>query len=134
MDISKAKEIVGALAEGIDPITGEILPADHLCNNVDVVRAFYALLQGNDEKKEKTYENLALCDVVITGKSGILTKEDAKVKGVVITSEPTGSFRETYTPGINLIWSIVKLAIFFMCVSSLYKFIFIIQQHPAFCN
>ena len=57
MDISKAKEIVGALAEGIDPITGEILPADHLCNNVDVVRAFYALLQGNDEKKEKTYEN-----------------------------------------------------------------------------
>ena len=56
MDISKAKEIVGALAEGIDPITGEILPADHLCNNVDVVRAFYALLQGNDEKKEKTYE------------------------------------------------------------------------------
>ena len=29
MDISKAKEIVGALAEGIDPITGEILPLQH---------------------------------------------------------------------------------------------------------
>ena len=58
MDISKAKEIVGALAEGIDPITGEILPTEHVCNNADVVRAFYALLQqANMEKKEKTYEN-----------------------------------------------------------------------------
>ena len=58
MDISKAKEIVGALAEGIDPITGEILPSEHVCNNADVVRAFYALLQqANMEKKEKTCEN-----------------------------------------------------------------------------
>ena len=30
MDISKAKEIVGALAEGTDPITGEILPSEHV--------------------------------------------------------------------------------------------------------
>ena len=57
MDISRAKEIVGALAEGIDPITGEVLPAGHLCNNADVVRAFYTLLQVNDKKKEKPYEN-----------------------------------------------------------------------------
>ena len=58
MDISKAKEIIGALAEGIDPITGEILPPEHVCNNADVVRAFYALLQqGNAGKKEKNYEN-----------------------------------------------------------------------------
>lgn len=58
MDISKAKEIVGVLAEGINPITGEILPSEHVCNNADVVRAFYALLQqGNLEKKEKTYDN-----------------------------------------------------------------------------
>ena len=58
MDITRAKEIVSALAEGIDPITGEVLPAEHLCNNADVVRAFYALLQqDNIAKKGKTYEN-----------------------------------------------------------------------------
>jgi len=58
MDISKAKEIVGVLAEGINPMTGEILPPEHVCNNVDVVRAFYALLQqGNVEKKEANYAN-----------------------------------------------------------------------------
>ncbi len=37
---------------------------------------------GSVIKSEKIYENLALCDVVITGKSGILTKEDAVVGGV----------------------------------------------------
>ena len=37
---------------------------------------------GSVVKNTKTYENLALCDVVITGKGGILTKEDATVKGV----------------------------------------------------
>ena len=58
MDIGRAKEIVSILADGIDPTTGEVLPSDHVCNNADVVRAFYALL--NDEKRSKTkksYEN-----------------------------------------------------------------------------
>ena len=39
MDINRAKEIVAALAEGIDPTTGEILPEDCVCNKGDVVRA-----------------------------------------------------------------------------------------------
>lgn len=37
---------------------------------------------GSVIKGEKVAENLALCDVVITGKSGILTKEESTVKGV----------------------------------------------------
>ena len=45
---------------------------------------------GSVVKKEKTYENLALCDVVITGKSGILTKEDAKVKAVYTYDDQWG--------------------------------------------
>ncbi len=58
MDITKAKEIILALADGVDPITGEVLPADHVCNNAEVVRAFYTLLQQkNTEKREKIYEN-----------------------------------------------------------------------------
>ncbi len=58
MDITKAKEIVATLAEGIDPTTGEILPSEHICNNVEVVRAFYALLQQeNTVEKKKLHEN-----------------------------------------------------------------------------
>ena len=37
---------------------------------------------GSVVKSEAIAEKLALCDVVITGKSGILTKEEATVKGV----------------------------------------------------
>ena len=58
MDITRAKEIVSALAEGVDPTTGEVLPAEHICNNVEVVRAFYALLQQEVPiSKKKTPEN-----------------------------------------------------------------------------
>lgn len=53
MDLDRAKEIVSTLAEGIDPLTGELLPSDHLCNKGDVVRAFYALLNAADFKKAK---------------------------------------------------------------------------------
>ena len=58
MDIIRAKEIISTLADGIDPITGELLPAEHICNNPEVVRAFYTILQqDNVTKQKKTYEN-----------------------------------------------------------------------------
>ena len=53
MDITKAKEIVAALAEGVDPTTGEVLPGDSVCNKGEIVRAFYAVLHHLDEKKPK---------------------------------------------------------------------------------
>lgn len=53
MDIIRAKEIVAALAEGIDPTTGEILPEDSVCNKGEVVRALYAVLNYLDNKKQK---------------------------------------------------------------------------------
>ena len=37
MDIDRAKEIVSALAEGIDPTTGELLPEDSVYNKGDIV-------------------------------------------------------------------------------------------------
>ena len=51
-NINRAKEIVSALAEGIDPTTGEILPEDSVCNKGEVVRAFYAILNACEEDKE----------------------------------------------------------------------------------
>lgn len=53
MEINKAKEIIAALAEGIDPTTGEILPDDSVCNKGEVVRAFYAVLASLDANKPK---------------------------------------------------------------------------------
>lgn len=54
MDIRIAREIVSALAEGIDPLTGEVLPSDHVCNQAEVVRALYALLKAAEPIKERT--------------------------------------------------------------------------------
>ena len=53
MDIIRAKEIISALAEGVDPTTGEVLPGDSVCNKGEIVRAFYAVLNHLDEKKPK---------------------------------------------------------------------------------
>lgn len=30
MDIQRAKELLTALADGLDPLTGEVLPSDHV--------------------------------------------------------------------------------------------------------
>jgi len=57
MEINRAKEIVSALAEGIDPTTGEILPEDSVCNKGEVVRAFYAILNVCGDTKEISKAN-----------------------------------------------------------------------------
>lgn len=54
MDINRAKEIIEALAEGIDPTTGELLPEDHVCNKGEVVRAFYSVLETLDKKRKES--------------------------------------------------------------------------------
>ena len=53
MEINRAKEIISALAEGVDPTTGEILPEDSVCNKGEVVRAFYTVLASLDTPKPK---------------------------------------------------------------------------------
>ena len=57
MDIMRAKEIVSALADGVDPITGELLPRDHVCNQAEVIRAFYTLLDMTKPENGKTPKN-----------------------------------------------------------------------------
>ena len=53
MDISRAKEIIAALAEGVDPTTGEVLPESSVCNKGEVVRALYTVLNTLDTSKSK---------------------------------------------------------------------------------
>lgn len=53
MEINRAKEIITALAEGIDPTTGELLDENNVCNKAEVVRAFYTILQNLKAKPKK---------------------------------------------------------------------------------
>lgn len=32
MDVQRAKELLTVLADGVDPLTGEVLSEDHVCN------------------------------------------------------------------------------------------------------
>lgn len=46
MDDNKALEIIQRLADGVDPATGEVFPADCPYQNPDVVRALHRALEA----------------------------------------------------------------------------------------
>lgn len=46
MDIKRAKEIIRILADGIDPITGELFPEDSVYNSPEVIRALFTILEA----------------------------------------------------------------------------------------
>ena len=53
MDIIRAKEILMALADGVNPMTGEVLPPEDSCNQADVIRALHTLLDAIPSSKLK---------------------------------------------------------------------------------
>lgn len=53
MDIDKAIEILEHLSEGVNPVTGEILPENDSCNQADVIRALYTVLNKLNSSKSK---------------------------------------------------------------------------------
>lgn len=50
MDITRAKEILSVLADGVNPVTGEVLPSEDSCNQPDVIRALHTLLAETSVK------------------------------------------------------------------------------------
>ena len=54
MDIVRAKELLSALADGIDPFTGELLPQNHVCNQPEMIRAFHEILNVIPPPKKKS--------------------------------------------------------------------------------
>lgn len=46
MTTDRAAEILRCMANGVDPITGEILEEDHLCNSPEVIRALCTAIQA----------------------------------------------------------------------------------------
>lgn len=53
MDILRAKEIIECLADGVNPLTGQVLPPGDSCNQAEVIRAFHAVLSALPEKTQK---------------------------------------------------------------------------------
>ena len=58
MDIERAKELISVLADGVDPLTGEVLEDDHLCNNPEIIRAMNVVLE---ELKKRPKRGRKIC-------------------------------------------------------------------------
>ncbi len=54
MNIERAKELLSALADGIDPFTGELLPQNHVCNQPEMIRAFHEVQNVLSTPRKKT--------------------------------------------------------------------------------
>lgn len=80
MDMQRAKEILLALSQGIDPLTGEILPPNSVCNKPEIIRALYCALNELNSKPKRTLpenagkpwtedDDTALCQMFNEGKT-----------------------------------------------------------------
>jgi hypothetical protein len=56
----EAKKIIDALANGIDPETGEILPAQSTFNNPQVIRALFAAVKALDNAAKRVQRESSL--------------------------------------------------------------------------
>lgn len=45
MDIERAKKLLTILADGVNPLTGEVLADDDSCNHIEIVRALNTVLR-----------------------------------------------------------------------------------------
>ncbi|ADE13513.1 conserved hypothetical protein [Nitrosococcus halophilus Nc 4] len=66
MELDEAREILNALANGVDPVTGEVLPETSPYNEPKVIRALFTVLNSLKGKRqpkktleEKQQENIA---------------------------------------------------------------------------
>ena len=45
MELEHARALLAELADGVDPLTGECLPSDSVCNRPEIIRALHCVLQ-----------------------------------------------------------------------------------------
>ena len=50
MEINRAAELLRALADGIDPMTGQPLPDESVYNRPEIIRALHCVLQALQER------------------------------------------------------------------------------------
>ena len=56
MEIAAARQIIDTLAQGIHPVTGEVMPEDSPYNAPPVIRALFAVSQALDDTQPRAAE------------------------------------------------------------------------------
>jgi hypothetical protein len=71
MDVERCHSIVKSLADGVDPATGEVFAASHVCQRPDVVRALHSAAQELERiaKRERRLQRARLRLPENTGKA-----------------------------------------------------------------
>lgn len=54
MELRQAKALLTELADGVDPLTGECLPADSVCNRPEIIRALHCVLQYVSDRPKRS--------------------------------------------------------------------------------
>ncbi len=111
MDIIRAKEILSVLADGVNPMTGEILPPEDSCNQADVIRALHTIIDAIPSSKLKPQpqnagkpwtelEENKLLDEFDSGMSvSAIAKEHGRSKGAIESRlVARGKMESTYFP------------------------------------
>ena len=58
MDVERAKELLTILADGVNPLTGELLADDDSCNQIEIVRALNTVLRKLDYQPNRAIKPL----------------------------------------------------------------------------
>jgi len=95
MNIYRAKEILSVLADGVNPMTGEILPPEDSCNQADVIRALHTIIEAIPSPNPKsqpqnagkpwieTEENKLLDEFDLGMSISAIAKEHGRTRGAI---------------------------------------------------
>ena len=54
MELERARTLLTELADGVDPLTGECLPSDSVCNRPEIIRALHCVLQYVSDRPKRS--------------------------------------------------------------------------------
>lgn len=54
MELKQAEALLTELADGVDPLTGECLPADSVCNRPEIIRALHCVLRYVSDRPKRS--------------------------------------------------------------------------------
>ena len=57
MDIKRAIELLKGLADGVNPLTGEVLSPQDSCNQVEIVRALHCVIEHSKAPAKQSPRN-----------------------------------------------------------------------------
>jgi hypothetical protein len=97
MDIQPAKEIVLALANGINPITGEPFPDDSPYNHPSIIRALYTIFISSNVNHPQSPNQKTLQKQVDNLKNG-----KPRNAGLPWTAEMKLQLKSSYKKGITI--------------------------------